>query len=287
MKNLFYNILAVLGSIRFLSKDSNLKVLAYHEVLQPSLFEAQLKYLKSNYTVIGYQQLQDFLFNGITLPKNPLLITFDDGDFSFYENGYPLLKKYDLPAIQFVITDLIDTDSPFWWKEIEHYLGKEKGNEKVWSLKNEPNTVRVDFLNQMRENITSEPLKQRQLNGEELLELHHNKIVISNHSHTHPMFNQCDKATLQKEMEQSITVLKNNNLDTLAFAYPNGNYSDVAEEVLRQNGVKMAFLFDHKVNKSEINPLRISRIRVNAHADLAEFKAKVSGLHSFLYHIKK
>ncbi len=189
--------------------------------------------------------------------------------------------------MQFVISELIDTDAPFWWKEMEHYLGKVKGNEKVWALKKESNSARLDFTDQMRNNAKIEPLKQQQLSTRELIELQNNKITISNHSHSHPMFDQCDRNTLQQEMEQSISLLKKSNFDTLAFAYPNGNYSDLAEEILGQNGVKMAFLFDHKVNNKVINPLRISRIRVNAHADLAEFKAKVSGLHSFLYHIKK
>lgn len=37
-------------------------------------------------------------------------LTFDDVPESFYENAYPLLKKYDMPFTLFVATSLLNTD---------------------------------------------------------------------------------------------------------------------------------------------------------------------------------
>lgn len=287
MKNLFYKILSLLNPVGIIFNNSGLRVLAYHDVPAPELFEAQLRYLKKKYNIITYNQLYDCFFKGVSLPKMALLITFDDGDVSFYKNGFPLLKKYNIPAVLFVITELIDSDKPFWWNEIEYYLGKEKGNDKVWELKDVSERVRLDFLNKMRSCKTKEAFSQRQLKTAALKEMQQNGIVISNHSHSHPMFNQCDKNELTNEMQLSVKFLKENQFDTTAFAYPNGNYSDLAEEILTENGVQVAFLFDHKVNTEKINPLRVSRLRVNANAALDEFKSKVSGLHSFIYHFKK
>ena len=67
------------------------------------------------------------------------------------------------------------------------------------------------------------------------------------------------------------------------FAYPNGNYDGRVEEVLVENKIAMTFLFDHKINNSNIHPLRISRIKVDSDNDLHEFKVKISGFHPFLY----
>lgn len=287
MRRLFYKTISHLGSLWLALTDSKVRVLAYHDVPNADAFEKQLTYLKTNYNIISYQQFYDFLFKNTSLPKKALLITFDDGDFSFYQNGYPLLKKLSIPAILFVITELIDTEKPFWWNEIEYHLGKEKGNAKVWELKNVKDKERLDFLNNMRSNSSKKPFSQRQLRTVELMNLQKDGITVSNHSHSHPMFNQCDENELTIEMNLSIKFLKNDGLDATAFAYPNGNYSDFAENVLAQNNVKTAFLFDHKINAKNINPLRVSRIRVNTNAALDEFKSKVTGLHSFIYNLKK
>ncbi|MCF6129887.1 polysaccharide deacetylase family protein [Flavobacterium sp. AS60] len=287
MKNLFYKMLSLLNPIWIIFNNSGMRVLAYHDVPAPDLFETQLQHLKKKYNIITYNQLYDFFFKGISLPKKALLITFDDGDISFYENGFPLLKKYNVPAMLFVITELIDSEKPFWWNEIEYYLGKEKGNAKVWELKDVSEQERLFFLNEMRASKAKEVFTQRQLKLAALKEMQQNGIIISNHSHSHPMFNQCDTNELTNEMLLSVKFLKENQFDTSAFAYPNGNYSDLAEEVLNENEVKIAFLFDHKVNDEKINPLRISRLRVNTNSALDEFKSKVSGLHSFIYHLKK
>lgn len=287
MRSSFYKIFSILSPIWNLFCNSRLRVLAYHDVPDSDLFEIQLQLLKKEYDIITYNQLYDCFFKATSLPKKPLLITFDDGDISFYENAFPLLKKYNIPAVLFVITELIDSDKPFWWNEIEYYLGKEKGNAKVWQLKDVNERERLDFLNEMRSDKTIKAFSQRQLNTTALKEMQQNGIEISNHSHSHPMFNQCDRNELTNEMQLSVRYLKENQFDTSAFAYPNGNYSDLAEEVLTENGIEIAFLFDHKVNAEKINPLRVSRIRVNASTALDEFKSKVSGLHSFIYHLKK
>ena len=41
--------------------------------------------------------------------KNFFALTFDDVPESFYENAFPLLKKYDLPFTLFISTTLLDT----------------------------------------------------------------------------------------------------------------------------------------------------------------------------------
>jgi len=157
---------------------------------------------------------------------------------------------------------------------------KESRNE-VNRLKEIPNTERVKIINKM-------PLvKSKQLGLVEIKQLENNNIVMGNHTHTHPMIDKCTAEEICKEMD----LVKYNFTEWQLkgypyFAYPNGNFDSNAEKILISKGIKLAFLFDHKINKTEINPMRISRIRVNADADLNEFKVKVSGLHSTLLFLK-
>ncbi len=87
--------------------------------VSPSQLEAQFQYLNSHdYHTITLGQMLDALNNKAILPKNPIVLSFDDGYRNFYENAYPLLKKYNLKAIQFVITDVQNYPAYLTWNQI-------------------------------------------------------------------------------------------------------------------------------------------------------------------------
>ncbi|MCX7695443.1 MAG: polysaccharide deacetylase family protein, partial [Caloramator sp.] len=75
----------------------------------PERFEADLKMLKEKgFNIISLRYLLLAIDGQAKLPPNAVVITFDDGLESFYTYAYPLLKKYNMPAINFVITKRID-----------------------------------------------------------------------------------------------------------------------------------------------------------------------------------
>lgn len=90
-------------------------VLVYHHIapnpnnsqhyVSPEIFEQQMGWLKNNnYNVITYKQLYEALTASSTLPTNPVVITFDDGNKDQYENAFPILKKYNYTAMFFIET---------------------------------------------------------------------------------------------------------------------------------------------------------------------------------------
>ena len=178
-------------------------------------------------------------------------MTTDDGHISFYYNAFPLLKKYSVPSILFIIPSLIETDQPFWWNEVYYYLGKKAGSEQIKILKSIPNSERVAYLEGLRKNSDKPLLKQQQLTVAQLQEMQNNGIVIANHSFTHPMFDQCSEAELRAELQQTKAFFEQHQLNGYSlFAYPNGNFNALAEKVLVEEGITQAFLFDHKINKA-------------------------------------
>lgn len=258
----------------------SLHVLAYHTICDGINFEKQLLYINRNYSIISVEQLRQFLFENKKLPKKPLLITIDDGDLSVYDNALPIFKKHNIPAIVFVITDLINTHKPFWWNEIKYYLGNKEGNLKAWEVKNWSNNKREVYLNDLRKKSLKPELKIQQLAITQLRVMQESGIIIANHSHTHPMYDKCTEKELVKEMELSISKLKEFSFTPDVFAYPNGNYSLMAEEILKKHDIIATFLFDHKINKGKIDPLRISRLKINDDTPLWKLKLILSGWHT-------
>lgn len=80
-------------------------------MINPELFESDLKYLKENgYNTIVIQDLLDYFEKGIPLPENPVMLTFDDGYYNNYYYGFPLLQKYNSKAIISPIGYTADTE---------------------------------------------------------------------------------------------------------------------------------------------------------------------------------
>lgn len=284
MRDVVYKLLRPFaGHFQNKAKD-RLRVLAYHDITDISNFRMQMEYLKKNYSIVTLNQLRGNIEKNIKLPAYPLLITFDDGDISVFQKGLPVLNALNIPAILFIVTDKINSSQNFWWNVVrnqERDKGKSEAEimHKLNYLKSIPNKIRMKIL----EGYAYE--EKSQLTVQELQELQARGISICNHSHSHPMFNRCTPKEILEELENVKTRFSDWGIGEYdIFAYPNGNYDLNAEKLLIENGIKLAFLFDHKVNQEKLHPLRISRIRVDSDTKLKEFKVKVAGLHSVLLH---
>ncbi|MCX2739961.1 polysaccharide deacetylase family protein [Pontibacter anaerobius] len=245
---------------------SNRKIVVYHKFCSNHQLEAHLSILQ----------------------KEDVLITVDDGDVSFYKYLFPLLHKYKIPTVLFIITELIDTNKPFWWDELVYLLGKEEGEKRVWEVKEWPNQERVAYINQLRVESDKPSLKQAQLTTEQLKEMERAGVIIANHSHTHPMFNQCSEVELRDEFRQSKHFfdkagLKGFNL----FAYPNGNVNQLAEKVAKEEGISHAFLFDHKLPAKKYDPYRISRLSITDQTRPSKLRFILSGWHSKILPLRR
>ena len=111
-------ILTIIGIILF--QEPKIAILGYHafattEAKQNELkddnlsmdigyFEEQLQYLqKHHYKTLTLEEVYRYLQGNEKIPRNSVLITMDDGYMSNYELAFPLLKKYQMNAVVFLI----------------------------------------------------------------------------------------------------------------------------------------------------------------------------------------
>nr|QGT51013.1 hypothetical protein Firmicute1046_0890 [uncultured Firmicutes bacterium] len=100
--------------------DVKVPILMYHHInprydegnssanLTPEEFRLHMMTLQTkNYHAISLQDYYDHVVNGTALPENPIVITFDDGYSSNYEEAFPILKELNIPATIFVVTDTV------------------------------------------------------------------------------------------------------------------------------------------------------------------------------------
>ncbi|HEC2148058.1 TPA: intercellular adhesin biosynthesis polysaccharide N-deacetylase [Staphylococcus delphini] len=87
----------------FLSIFSSSKEMSTYSVSKEE-FERQIKWLKAHDAhFLTHEELIRYKREG-HFPKRSVWINFDDMDESIYQNAFPILKKYNVPATGFVIT---------------------------------------------------------------------------------------------------------------------------------------------------------------------------------------
>lgn len=83
--------------------------------VSPEKFEEHLTWLKDN----GYQTVfPNFFKNPEPLSFKPIILTFDDGYQDAYDNAFPLLQKYQMAGMFYLIIDKIGTPGYSTWDEI-------------------------------------------------------------------------------------------------------------------------------------------------------------------------
>ena len=99
-------------------QTGGIPVLMYHYVYDPAnppadvdanwipttSLEPQLQYLtQNNFYYPSWPEVRAFIDGKHSLPKNSIVMTFDDGEPHFFQYGAPLLAKYKVPATSFII----------------------------------------------------------------------------------------------------------------------------------------------------------------------------------------
>ena len=134
----FFTIL-IIGSIGFafwLRDRYVVPILTYHHVGIPSgkwrlntvsekSFEYQMAFMKRHgFQVISFDALVTGIKEGQAFARNTVVLQFDDGDEDNYKYAFPILRKYDFPAMEFLVSDKVGTPGFLTWdqvKEMEKY----------------------------------------------------------------------------------------------------------------------------------------------------------------------
>ncbi|MFN7171816.1 MAG: polysaccharide deacetylase family protein [Fimbriimonadaceae bacterium] len=155
----------------------------------------------------------------------PVLITFDDGYRSFSELGLPILRRYQMSALVFLVTGLIGKTSE--WDE--------------------------------REGDVTEQL----MNREQILATMSEGAEFGAHSHTHPRLWDIEPDAMQQEIAASLEGLRELRVEApLSFCYPYGGYNGEVQAAVRETGFDCAFATSKGRNDSNTDRFALHRINV-------------------------
>jgi len=232
-------------------------------VLEESTFAALLEFLRRHFTVIS---LQEFLQEepGRRASSKPLcLITFDDGWKDNYTTAFRWLRKFDLPAVVFLVTGKIGSKEGFW---VEHLSWAWRDSARSSLLLSQLRTtlgVAIKDLYDAVERLKQMPAETRarilaaldveqpgaeaqrsdaMLAWEDILTMERGGVACESHTDTHPLLVYEDDVTVARELQTSKSILEAKlGRKVRAFAYPNGAWDGRVRSMVQDAGYECAF----------------------------------------------
>ena len=216
--------------------DSILAIYGHDQKREP--FEQIVKWLlNKGYRFITPEELYLYLSGQKKLEEKLIWLSFDDGWKSNYDEVFPVLKKYGIPATIFVATKGI-TDGYYWYTRAfqnrSSSLYKEVGD--LWVMDNRD---RVKIIEQ----LPPYQGKRSTMNEDEIRGMTASGLVNwGNHTHDHVMSDHCTDEELKEEIATCNCVMKKiTGKDcNLIYSYPNGNYDERTVGILKQMDFIMA-----------------------------------------------
>jgi len=137
----------------------------------PAQFEQQIAFLAEHFSFVGPAEVADFLHRKKPLPKNPVLITFDDGYKECLTVSTPILARYGAKATFFIPTQFVTERKMFWWDRFAWVLKRAKPGRFRLSY---PHSIELDVsstaaLHRSHKTLTDLVKKRR---GLDLARLH-------------------------------------------------------------------------------------------------------------------
>jgi peptidoglycan/xylan/chitin deacetylase (PgdA/CDA1 family) len=194
------------------------------------------------------------------LPPRPVLVTFDDGYRSVATCALPILKRYSIPAVVFVCSNPVLSQTMFWYDAV----ASSHGEAAVDALK------RMSF-EQWRDAVCAEsrhadddePLAP--LSVDQVRELSRSEgVELGAHTASHLVLKHAD---LDRQREE-ISCCKQALIDwtgrpIIAFAYPNGqpglDYGPETVALVRGAGFDLGFTTNYGFARPEEPDLELSR----------------------------
>lgn len=306
----------------------DLRVLAYHRVLPQVTetgyafdkdlvsasreeFEWQVRHIARHYRPVSCSEVAEAIESGKPLPRNAVMLTFDDGFIDNYEVAFPILRKHGVPGVFFISTGYIDSGDVFWFDHLVHVILKaqapsirldaigqtlELGTDEdgrrhaaarlLGLLKRSPESARLQALSELAaaagvslsddEKAGSAPMTWAQIR-----EMSNAGMEFGSHTVSHPILSTiADDAQLQHELcESKAAIERELGRPVVALAYPVGGRDAINGDVLaatEKAGYRVAFTYQPGTEiPRQASRFSLPRIHVERYTTRARFKASL------------
>jgi peptidoglycan/xylan/chitin deacetylase (PgdA/CDA1 family) len=272
----------------------------YHRFHDLSGWEAQCRHLRTYYEPITLTDAAASFDDGEPLPSNSVVLTIDDGYRDCYTRAFPTLRKYGIPAIVYLATNLLDsgewlwTDRVTWMHEHSPLLDslplatrREAAARKNRQLKALPNEERMRALEGLSDALRLDPpevppAEFEPLSWDDARDMARTGIEFGAHTRSHPILSRLSgRAQVDAEIVGSRERIDEElGGEARHFCYPNGMADDFTAETVdavREAGFVTAVTAQSGLNAVGSDPFRLRRIAQDPADPEARFASRVAG----------
>ena len=329
-------VLPLLRSLRGIARH-DLRVLAYHRVLESAdpqdfafdldlvsasaeAFRGQMVYLRRHFSPMRFDEVLERVDRGRRLPKDAVLVTFDDGYDDNYRVAFPILRELDMSAMFFVSTGYIDSGRPFAFDWLVHMICRsgagrlqlpelgldwELGStldarrmqaaqllDRLKALDAEAQNALITGLErQWGMQRASAPPDCRPMTWGQLREMRAAGMEIGSHGVDHQMLAKLPRERMVAEVGESRRALERElGGKVIALSYPVGGpdaYDEDTIEAVRLAGYRMACSYINGVAPIDASTsYALPRLSIERQMDQAWFEAMLSMPEVFAYSAK-
>ena len=305
---------------RHLALRNRVVILMYHRVtprnegkpaalegmqVDPATFERQMAYLRKQFHLLRLNDLRQHLLDRTPFPPNSCLVTFDDGWKDNFSHAYPILNRYDVPAVVFLSVGHIGTRKRFWQERafkalcgireaaarnpdfpsrIRHLPGgikieelatwpegkfREEVREQIKTLKQLPLSRIEPIVDAFAEcaGASSHDEGESFLSWEDVLTMSRGGVDFGSHGMDHEILTNVSPEAVREEVRASKFIIEEKiQKSVYAFSYPNGNHDLVVRKCVQECGYQIAFGISRGFAGAEDDPYSLNR--VNVHGDV-------------------
>lgn len=213
-------------------------------IVETKDFEKMVKGLsEENFTFLDTYSLLNIIENKEKLPKNPVLITFDDGYKDNYKNAYPILEKYNAKGTIFIIGSYVGSKGNYLnWDEIQ-----EMADSNVIDIQSHSYNLHDLFEDGENKGKTWLSAKLKDESDEHYYEKIKNDLIWNNN-----------------------LIYEHSSKFPVALAYPGAMTNDIALQAVKDSGISIGFVGANKRASSldNLDTYEIKRFHVKNNSNV-------------------
>jgi peptidoglycan/xylan/chitin deacetylase (PgdA/CDA1 family) len=232
----------------------SLRILYYHSIsdvpiraaVSPAAFERQMQYLsRSPYQLLALGDAVRRLLAEEPLPAECVCVTLDDGFADNYEQAFPILARFRIPATIFLTVGYIGTGRLPTLSRTEHV--------------------------------------PRPLDWAQVLEMHAHGVEFGSHTLSHPMLSEVSLDVARRELVDSRRAIEDRlGAPAGLFCYPRGDYSEPVKQAVREAGYLAACSTRPGLNGRRPDMFALRRTYVSRHDTTDEFVKRTAGAYDLM-----